>query len=172
MKIVALPQPWAGAAVGGILECLSMPIRPRGRDQEYLIKARGIDRSVGRETAAGRQLWRGAHQDRQLGEATDGILGLVRVRRGVRGDECDLPFATGPWVWLIDTPLVFPDPVDWPSVRVGTIGDIEPDHETLDLAIRNALEPAQWRWMMNMRKLDAASDAEVFGDHNVKGRLL
>jgi hypothetical protein len=144
MKMIAVPQPWAGAAVLGKVEVLNLSLATRHRGP-VLIYARGRDERVARDKAAAEALANDLAQEQQA------LLGMVEITGCFRAGDCQLPFAIGPNVWTISDPEVFPDPV--PYRRFKGLAYVQV-HDDADLrrAMANRMAPHQWRQLFQERQ--------------------
>lgn len=147
MKCVTLWQPWAGAVVmaGKDVENRTWPTRFRG---PLLIHA---GRRIERDPLIQRHLG-----GLELARPQGAILGLTELRGCSRITDCQLPWATGPWCWLLGPPehvLIFREPVPWRGAQ-GLF-------EVPDDAIRPHLERAETLADRQRRQWHEHHDAEL-----------
>lgn len=147
MKMIAVPQPWAGAVVLGRVEVMNLPLATKYRGP-VLIYARGRDQRVAQDKRATEQLANELAQEQQT------LLGMVELVGCFKAADCQLPFAIGPNVWTVQEPQVFPDPIPWP--RFKGLTSVRPgDDADLRRAVDNAMAPAEFTRVFNATELTA-----------------
>lgn len=162
MKAISIAQPWAAAVVFGEVELINLPFSTRYRGR-LLIHAGAPDRRVHSVPAihalAGRLPY-GRRRNVYLG-----IVELTDIQRP-GPDGCQLPWAEGPYCWLVREPLVLPEP-DPGAGRGGGVkpwrgfADPPPDLRTPGLA--GGLTPRQWHARRQAQAQRNATNDQVFG---------
>lgn len=134
VKAVCVPQPWASAAVFGGLEVLSLPFPTQHRGPILIFSGPADSRAM-----ANRQVHTnlsGQHYRHRCNE----LLGVVDVLDCTNVNGRGLPWAFGPWCWIIGHPTVFLNPVPW----IGFEDITEINDDAVDRAVLEAISPREW----------------------------
>ena len=109
MNCLSVRQPWASALVMGAKTVENRTWLPpkSAKQKRLLIHASKTPTEIPRWARTQLDAWGGLMLEDQLGV----ILGVVDLDTAERVEHCQLPWAEGPWCWLVSSPLVFREPI-------------------------------------------------------------
>ena len=121
--VISVPQPWACGVVFGTVGVVNQPKQFLGVGWHFVRSSRVFDPVACRDDAIRARVV--PMLACSYAAMRDRLIGAVHVNWCVRQEDCELPYADGPWCVLFDRPVVFIDvpDVDWSRVEPGCVAD-------------------------------------------------